>query len=127
MTISWLRRHARLNRLFRYLATALVAGLSIGSVTSGVLADVITDGNLDAAVATAKTPADHHALAAFFTAKADAALVVARRYEARRYAFSGKSQQNLFVHYQSVAASYRKQAHRYAALAKEQIQLAEGK
>ena len=126
MIVSSFRRDP-FQRLVRYLAITLVAALSIAGGSSAALADATTDRDIDAAVAAAKTPADHQALAALFTAKADAALAVARRYEARRYAFSGKSQQNLFLHYQSVAASYRKQAHRYAALADQQTKLAEGK
>lgn len=85
-----------------------------------MLAEAITDGDIDAAVAAAKTPADHQALATFFTTKAQAARRIARQYEARRYAFSGKSQQNLFLHYQSVEAEH------YAVLADEQTKLAEG-
>ncbi len=125
MISSW----SRIDTLFRRptfsLASALGAALLIASVASpAVSAEQITDRNVEAAVAAAKTPADHQALAAFFAAKADAAVARAKQHEQMNYAFTGKAQQSMYLNHRALAARWLKRARDYAALAKEQEKLA---
>jgi hypothetical protein len=109
----------------RYLAAALVASAFFGWRGSVAQADPITDANVDAAVAAAKTPEDHQALATFFTSKAEAAIASAENHDKMAKAF-GPSK-SMAAHCASLAAADRKQAKDYSAMAKMQEQLAKGK
>jgi hypothetical protein len=108
-------------------ATVLATALVLGWTASSARADTITDENVDAAVAAAKTPADHQALAAFFTAKAEAAAAEADRHERMVTAFRGKGREAWQMHCNSLIRSSKQQAKDYAALANEQTRLAGGK
>jgi hypothetical protein len=109
-----------------HLALALGAGLLIASTGTAARADEITDANVDAMMSAAKTPADHEALAAFFTKKAESALASAQAHERMGASYTGKPHQNIVAHCKSLAAAYRKQAQDYTALAKEETRLAKG-
>ncbi len=110
-----------------YLVAALAAALLIGYADRAVWADPITDSNVDAAMAAAKTLADHAALAVYFTAKAEAAAAMAEMHTNMAKSLSGKLQQNLALHCNALAGAYRQQAKDYTALAKEEAALAKEK
>jgi hypothetical protein len=86
-------------------------------------AEAITDDTVDAAVAAAKTPEEHNALAAYFTAKAEAAVAAADRHAGmgRAHPFTGKAHnQQWGQHCNNLIKTYKQQARDYLALAKEQ-------
>ena len=117
---AMLRTHA--NRLVVF---ALAAGLAIGWADAAVRADTITDDNVDAVVAAAKTSADHQALAAYFTSKSEQALANVERH--KRMASSlggGKQGASWQAHCHALMRTYTEQAKDYAALAREQAALA---
>jgi hypothetical protein len=92
-------------------------------------ADAITDDNVDAAVAAAKTPEDHQALAAYFTAKSEAAIAAAERHAKMEamHPFTGKAHNEAWgQHCKGLMSTYRQQAKDYLALAKEQEAAAKG-
>lgn len=107
------------------LVLALIATALIGSMGSAVRADQITDDNVNAMMAAATTPAEHDALAAFFTKKAEAALASAEAHDRMGAPYAAKSP-NINAHCRNLAASFRKEAKDYAALAKEEAALAKG-
>ena len=118
---SILRAHGKM------LAVAvLTAGLAIGWVDSAVCADTITDDNVEAAVASAKTIEEHQALAAYFTAKSKQALANVETHKRMSSMFSGKQGTGWQGHCQSLAKTFQQQAEDYAALAKEQEALEKG-
>jgi hypothetical protein len=87
-------------------------------------ADAISDDNVDAAVAAAKTPEDHAALAAYFTSKAEAAMASAERHDQMAKSFAPSK--SMASHCKDLASADRKQAADYTALAKAQDALAKG-
>jgi hypothetical protein len=106
----------------RYLMTALAATALLASAAWA--ADPITDANVDAAIASAKTPEDHAALAAYFTSKSHAAMADAERHDKMAKSFFGSK--SMPQHCSNLASADRKQAREYGALAKEQDQLSKG-
>lgn len=112
-------------RASSYLAAALTAVAVLGWGGSVVrAADAISDDNVDAAIAAAKTPEDHAALAAFFTAKAEAAAADAERHDQMAKSFAPSK--SMASHCRDLASADRKQAADYTALAKAQDALAKG-
>jgi hypothetical protein len=111
----------------RICAIAFATALVSGGVVAPVRADSITDDNVVEAVSAAKTPADHQALAAYFTAKAEAAGAQGERHTRMAAAFSGKGHENMQMHCKALARTSKEQAKDYTALAKEQDKLAGGK
>ena len=103
---------------------ALATTLAIGWADAAVRADTITDDNVDAAVAAAKTSEDHQALAIYFTAKSQEALANVKVHKRMSLAFLGKQRASWEAHCDSLMRSYQEQAKDYAALAKEQAALA---
>src|SRR5262245_8255686 len=103
---------------------ALAAALAIASAGSPVRADTITDDNVEAAMAAAKTPADHEALAAYFTAKSKAAEAEVQKHKTMSKLFSGKGSSSWEAHCHSLMKTAEQQAKDYAALAKEQTAVA---
>lgn len=105
----------------RSMAAALAAVLWIGWTGSAARAgEPITDDNVVAAIAAAKSPADHHVLAAYFTSKAEAAEASAENHDQMSTAFNGKAHERMATHCRSLASADRKQAKDYTALAHEQ-------
>ncbi len=84
----------------------------------------MTDDNVAAAVAAAKTPADHHALPAYFTSKAEAAQANVQKHDEMAKGFSGKAHERMAEHCNALAKTFRQQAAEYTALAKAQGKLA---
>lgn len=105
------------------LAILLAAALAVG-LAGQAAADPITDDNVAAMVAAAKTPADHQALATFFKSKADEAKAMVQMHKTMGGAFSGKQKENWGMHCRSLVATYKKQVKEYEALAKQQEALA---
>jgi len=108
----------------RALVSALAGALVIGWAARGLCADAITDDNVAAAVAAAKTPADHQALAAYFTSKAEAAMAKVDAHRQMAAGLTGKQRENWKMHCNALIGSYKQQAKDYTALAKMQQQLA---
>lgn len=107
-------------RAKRLLVTAVAAALVVGSASSAVRADAITDSNVEAALAAAKTPADHEALAAYFTAKSNDARGYVAKHQRMSSLFGGKGKTAWEGHCHSLMRTYEEQAKDYVALAKEQ-------
>jgi hypothetical protein len=104
----------------------LVTGLALGWASPAVSADPITDANVEASLAAAKTVADHQALAAYFTAKSKAALANVETHKRMSGVFTGKQGTGWQGHCHSLAKTFQQQADDYAALAKEQEAMATG-
>lgn len=104
----------------KVLLAAAAALLVIGSAVATVRADAITDDNVEAALAAAKTPADHEALAAYFTAKSNEARDNVAKHKRMSSLFGGKGKTSWEGHCRSLMRTYEEQAKDYAALAKEQ-------
>ena len=109
----------------KLVVAALAAALAIGWTDSAVRADTITDDNVEAALAAAKTPADHQALAAYFTAKAKEAQANVEMHQRMSGLFGGKGKQSWEAHCHALMKTYGEQAKDYTALAKEQTAVAE--
>jgi hypothetical protein len=104
--------------------TALTAGLTLGSALPSRAADTINDGNVEAALAAAKTPADHEALAAYFTSKADEAQANIEKHKRMSGLFGGKGKSAWEGHCHALIRSFEEQAKDYKALASEQTAVA---
>lgn len=106
-------------------AIPLAAGLLMSRADSAACADTITDDNVAAAVAAAKTPDEHQALVAFFTAKSELALAEVKRHRRMAGALgSGKQAGSWEAHCHSLAKTYEVQAKDFAALASIQAAMA---
>jgi len=105
-------------------AIAVAAALAVGWAASPVQAGPITDENVAEAVEAAKTPADHQALAAYFTEKAKQARANIAYHQRMSKMFGGKGHAAWESHCQSLMKSFEKQAEDYEALAKEQAAVA---
>lgn len=110
----------------RFCVIALAATVAVSWAAAPVCADSITDDNVIEAVSAATTPADHQALAAYFSAKAEAAIAQSDRHTRMAAAFGGKGHVSR-LHCDALVRTAKRQAEDYAALAKEQKKLAEGK
>src|SRR5690349_10229614 len=99
----------------RLLVTALAAMLTIGWAGSAAHAADITDDNVEAMMAAAKTPADHQALAAYFTAKSKAAQADVEKHMRMSNLFGGKGKSAWEGHCHSLMKTYEAQAKDYAA------------
>jgi hypothetical protein len=104
----------------RLAVAALVAALAIGGAAPALAAGPITDDNVEAAIAAAKTPAEYEAIAAYFTAKSQAAQAEVARHQRMSSLFGGKQKAAWEAHCRALMKSYEEQAKDYAALAKEQ-------
>lgn len=109
----------------RVFVAALAAALAIGWADWAVRADTITDANVEAAMAAAKTPADHAALADYFTGKAKEAQANVETHRRMSGLFSGKGKSSWEAHCHTLMKSYEEQAKDYTALAKEQKAVAD--
>jgi hypothetical protein len=109
----------------KFVVAALAVALVIGSSASAVRADTITDDNVEATMAAAKTPADHQALAAYFTAKSKEAQDNVAKHKRMSGMFGGKGKSSWEGHCHSLMKTYEAQAKDYAGMAKEQTAVAE--
>lgn len=112
--------------VLRMCAVAFAAALVMGRTAAPAYADPITDDNVVEAVSAAKTPADHQALAAYFSAKAATATAQAGTHSRLASSLQGKGRGAMRMHCNGLERTYKEQAKDYAALAKEQEALAEG-
>lgn len=111
----------------RAIAIALALGMITALGATRALAEPITDANVAAAVAAAKTVEDHQALAAYFTAKSKEALETAATHKTMAKSLGGGKQAGSWeAHCHSLIRTYEAQAKDYTALAKEQAALAKG-
>jgi hypothetical protein len=110
-------------RLF-VITLALLAALGIAAPGWSVRADTITDDNVEAALKSAKTVAEHQELATYFTAKSKEAQANVETHKRMSALFSGKGSQAWQAHCHSLMRTYEEQAKDYAALAKEQSAVA---
>jgi hypothetical protein len=107
------------------LFTAL---LGFGSLAPHVSAQ-ITDANVGQMMASAKTAAEHQALASYFKAQAAAAEQKVKEHEAwladlKRAGGGGKAYANSLPHCETLIASYRKTQQSYLSMAAEEEKLA---
>ena len=126
MTVMKVRIGTLLSGSFHWLAIAVLTAMLVACLAPAVRADPITDDNVAAAMAAAKTPADHEALAAYFTSKAAAARESAEKHEQMLKELTGKPQQNLAMHCKAIIGAYQKQARDYTAMAEQETKLAKG-
>jgi hypothetical protein len=102
----------------------LLAGALVLLFATTSWAEAVTEANVDAAVAAAKTPEDHAALAAYFTSKAEAAMTSAEKHDKMKKSFG--SSKSMAQHCSNLASTDRQQAKEYTALARAQEQLSRG-
>ncbi len=108
----------------------IVLGLSILAASTWRVASAaeITDQNVDQMLAAAKTPEDHQALAAYFTAKAAAAGEQAKTHERMLNALQGQSKPPAASmwrsHCNNLIRTFRNQQDDYKSLAKVQETIA---
>jgi hypothetical protein len=124
MTVVKTRTKTLLSGSFRRLAIAVATAALVTCVVPAARADQITDDNAAAMMAAAKTPADHAALAAYFTSKAEAAQANAEKHKEMYHSLSGKTKLNMRMHCKSIIGQYENQAKSYTAMAKEEAKLA---
>jgi len=109
-------------------ALALAALLAVIAAFGGTArAQQVTEDNLAQKIETAKTAADHEAIAAFYQAKAAASTEEAKRHEAMLASYKkvgGKMYQAWENHCKSLIQSYNKEAKDYEMLAKEHAKMA---
>jgi hypothetical protein len=95
-----------------------------------VLGATVTDDNIYASLAAAKTAADHEALAAYYQGKASKALDQAKAHEKMEKTYerwgSGKEQAQHSVHCKGLIKSYENLAASYQQLAKDHLEIAKG-
>ena len=109
------------SRIARVLGAGAVA-LMLGFATVAVSAEITADDVVEK-VQSAKTAADHEALAAYFRAQAAAATENAKKHEAMTMP-SGGSREVWGNHCKSLVRAFKEQAKDYSALAAEQDALA---
>ena len=124
MTVVKTRTKTLLRGSFRRLAIAVATAALVACVVPAVHADQITDDNAAAMMAAAKTPADHAALAAYFTSKAEAAQAEVEKHEKMYHSLTGRTRQNMAMHCKAIIGSYQNQAKSYAAMARQESKLA---
>lgn len=104
----------------RLFVAALTAALAIGWADTAARADTITDANVEAAMAAAKTSADHEALAEYFSGKAKEAQANIEKHQRMSGLFGGKGKASWESHCHALMKTYEEQVKDYNALAKEQ-------
>ena len=112
---------------------AVLTALTIGMTapTQAVAADTITDANVADAIAAAKTPQDHEAIATYFRAQAAAQGEKVKLHEAMLKSWEktvrGKSLEHMRRHCNDLIASTRKMQKAYEAMAEMQAHMGTGK
>ena len=124
MTVMKARISDLLSGSFHWLAICVVTAMFVAFIVPAVHADPITDDNAAAMMAAAKTPAEHEALAAYFTSKAEAAEANVQKQKEMYHSLSGKTKQNMRMHCKAIIGQYQNQAKSYTAMAKEEAKLA---
>ncbi len=102
--------------------TALTTGMI--APTQAVAADAVTDANVAAAIAAAKTQQDHDAIAAYFRAQAAAEADKVKLHEAMLKSWektvSGRSLEVMRRHCNDLIASFRKMQKSYEMMAQQE-------
>ena len=112
---------------------AVLTALTIGmcAPTHAVAADTVTDANIVAAIAGAKTSQDHEAIAAYFRTQAAAQGEKVKLHEAMLKAWettvSGNSLVHMRQHCNDLIASFRKAQKAYEAMAEMHAHMGMGK
>ena len=115
------------------LMIALCATLLGSAVVPGVAVAQVTEANVGQMMASAKTPADHQALADYFKAQAANAAQKVKEHETwlsdlkKSGSGGGKAYANSLAHCQTLIASYRKLQKSYEAMAEEHSKATMGK
>lgn len=110
--------------IFRRALIATATVTLLGATLPGLAAAQVTDDNVVQLLQSAKTPADHQALADYFKAKATTAADNASKHEAMMGSTQHGSSNVWHQHCSSLVKTYRTQAADYLALAKQQEKLA---
>lgn len=112
----------RKNRVLAlFLVGLIVAALAIAAAPTA-RAGAVTDDNVEQALASAKTAADHQALADYFKAKAAAANANVALHE--RMTKVRHQKEGWREHCNKLVAAYKEQAKDYEAMAAEEAKLA---
>jgi hypothetical protein len=118
------RSKSFLGRARAMVLAALTIGLVVGAAQWTQAADAITDSTVESAMSAAKTPADHEALAAYFTSKAQEAQANIETHKRMSSLFGGKGKSAWEAHCGSLIRTFEEQAKDYSALANEQLAVA---
>lgn len=108
------------------LAAAMCAALTFTSVAPLAAADTITEANVAEHVASAKTPADHQALATYFNGQASAAGDKAKSHERMLETVkkTGRPSSAWKTHCKSLIKMYKNLQKDFESMAKEHEELA---
>lgn len=126
-------RRTRHNGIFGIITLAILATFTTGLIgaTQALAADTVTDANVAEAIAAAKTPQDHEALAAYFRAQAAAQGEKVKLHEAMLKSWdkivSGNSLVHMRQHCNDLIASSRKMQKAHEAMAEMQAHTGMGK
>lgn len=106
------------------LALAGAFALSLAFAGTTYAQDAVTEANLADRIVAAKTPADHQAIANFYTAQAAAAGEKVKMHQAMDAAYGktgqkGRTEAQVHQHCKDLISSYTKEQKDYQALAKE--------
>lgn len=112
------------DRFVRRIGLTLALLLALGAIARPAGADTVTDDNVAQLVQSAKTSADHQALADYFNAKAAAAGASAKKHEGMLSVMQGKPRELWRSHCKSLVRTFHQQQADYQALAKQQTKLA---
>ncbi len=125
LTVSQLRPYARPLHVMAGLVLWTILGIL--TLPSATAEEPITADTVAQRVATAKTPQDHEALAAYFSSQAAAMAADAKRHEAMLNSYDwswGVTKETMRSHCESLIASDRKAQQAFEALAQEHKKLA---
>lgn len=110
----------------RRLVAAAALALAITAASSSPVLAQVTEQNVAAKIAAAKTPADHEAIAAFYKSEASAAAAKVKTHEAMAasYKTAGKFGPGLADHCQTLIREYTAAEKDYTKMAEEHEALA---
>jgi hypothetical protein len=134
--MTMLVHHVEGVRERKWIARVVWGSILVFVVLAGVrsqpalAADAITDANVAAAIAAAKTPQDYEAISGYFRAQAAAAGEKVKLHEAMLTSWektvSGKALDHMRSHCRGLIASFREQQKENEALAEQYAKLAGG-
>ena len=105
-----------------------IGWIGTATIPRAVSAAEVTDANVAEAIAAAKAPQDHEAIAAYFRAQAAAQGEKVKLHEAMLKSWektvSGKSLEHMRKHCENLIASFRKMEKEYAAMAEMHADMA---
>lgn len=110
-----------------FICTAVLLLLTAFTASQAVAADPVTDDTIVERIATAKTAAEHEAIAAYYRAQAAASSADVKRHEAMLAEYRRLSSETTRImsgHCKTLISSYQKAKESFEGLAKEHEKLA---